>query len=117
MTGAPPGREYREGHRRRGRQDASGQEDRSSAHEASPSRGRAAAGARGGVVGPSERVNLLVVCALVTFEAVSRLVHPVAVTGGIVVTVAAVGVAVNVSATWVMARANCDSINVRGASE
>jgi cobalt-zinc-cadmium efflux system protein len=51
----------------------------------------------------------------VAFEAISRLVHPVAVTGGIVVAVAAVGVAVNVAATWVMARANRDSINVRGA--
>ena len=60
-------------------------------------------------------ITLLVVSALVAFEAVSRLVHPVAVTGGIVVAVAAVGVAVNVAATWVMARANRDSINVRGA--
>jgi cobalt-zinc-cadmium efflux system protein len=60
-------------------------------------------------------ITLLVVSALVAFEAVSRLIHPVAVTGGIVVTVAAVGVAVNVAATWVMARANRDSINVKGA--
>jgi cobalt-zinc-cadmium efflux system protein len=60
-------------------------------------------------------ITLLVVSALVTFEAVSRLLHPLAVTGRIVVTVAAVGVAVNVAATWVMARANRDSINVRGA--
>jgi cobalt-zinc-cadmium efflux system protein len=60
-------------------------------------------------------ITLLVVSALVAFEAVSRLLHPVAVTGGIVVTVAAVGVAVNVAATWVLARANRDSINVRGA--
>lgn len=60
-------------------------------------------------------ITLLVVSALVTFEAVRRLVHPAAVTGGIVVAVAAVGVAVNVVATWVMARANRDSINVRGA--
>jgi cobalt-zinc-cadmium efflux system protein len=60
-------------------------------------------------------ITLLVVSALVSFEAVSRLVHPVAVTGGIVVTVAAVGVAVNVAATWVMARANRGSINVSGA--
>jgi cobalt-zinc-cadmium efflux system protein len=37
------------------------------------------------------------------------------VTGGIVVAVAAVGVAVNVAATWVLARANRDSINVRAA--
>ena len=58
---------------------------------------------------------MLVVSALVAFEAVSRLIHPVPVTGGIVVTVAAVGVAVNVAASWVMARASRDSINVKGA--
>ncbi|HEX4659111.1 MAG TPA: hypothetical protein VH307_17110 [Streptosporangiaceae bacterium] len=47
------------------------------------------------------------------FGAISRLIHPVAVTGGIVVTVAAVGVGVNVVATGVLARANRASINVR----
>ena len=60
-------------------------------------------------------ITLLVVSALVAFEAISRMIHPVAVTGGIVVAVAAVGVAVNVAATCVMARANRASINVRGA--
>src|SRR6266851_2595708 len=60
-------------------------------------------------------ITLLVISALVAFEAISRLIHPVPVTGGIMVTVAAVGVAVNVAATWVMARANRDSINVKGA--
>jgi cobalt-zinc-cadmium efflux system protein len=60
-------------------------------------------------------ITLLVVSALVAFEAISRLIHPLAVTGGIVVAVAAVGVAVNVAATWVLARANRASINVRGA--
>jgi cobalt-zinc-cadmium efflux system protein len=60
-------------------------------------------------------ITLLVVSALVAFEAITRLVHPVAVTGGIVVAVAAVGVAVNAAATWVIAKANRDSINVRGA--
>ena len=60
-------------------------------------------------------ITLLVVSALVTFEAISRLVHPAPVTGGIVVTVAAVGVAVNLAATWIIARGSRDSINVRGA--
>jgi cobalt-zinc-cadmium efflux system protein len=60
-------------------------------------------------------ITLLVISALVAFEAISRLLHPVPVTGGIVVAVAAVGVAVNVAATWVIAKANRDSINVRGA--
>jgi cobalt-zinc-cadmium efflux system protein len=60
-------------------------------------------------------ITLLVISALVAFEAISRLFHPQPVTGGIVVTVAAVGVAINVAATWVMAKANRDSINVKGA--
>jgi cobalt-zinc-cadmium efflux system protein len=60
-------------------------------------------------------ITLLVISALVAFEAVSRLIHPLPVTGGIVVAVAAVGVAVNVAATWILARANRGSINVRGA--
>jgi cobalt-zinc-cadmium efflux system protein len=60
-------------------------------------------------------ITLLVISALVAFEAITRLVHPVAVRGGIVVTVAAIGVAVNVAATWAISRANRRSINVRGA--
>jgi cobalt-zinc-cadmium efflux system protein len=60
-------------------------------------------------------ITLLVVSALVAFEAITRLVHPVRVTGGIVVAVAAVGVVVNVAATLVIARANRQSINVKGA--
>jgi cobalt-zinc-cadmium efflux system protein len=60
-------------------------------------------------------ITLLVISALVAFESISRLIHPLAVTGGIVVAVAAVGVAVNVAATWVLAKANRGSINVRGA--
>jgi cobalt-zinc-cadmium efflux system protein len=60
-------------------------------------------------------ITLLVISALIAFEAISRLIHPRPVTGGVVVTVAAVGVAVNVAATWVIAKANRDSVNVRGA--
>ena len=60
-------------------------------------------------------ITLLVVSALVAFEAITRLVHPVPVTGGIVVAVAAVGVAVNAAATWVIGKANRDSLNVKGA--
>jgi cobalt-zinc-cadmium efflux system protein len=56
-----------------------------------------------------------VVSALVAFEAISRLIHPVAVQGGIVVAIAAVGVAVNAAATWVIAKASHESINVKGA--
>jgi cobalt-zinc-cadmium efflux system protein len=60
-------------------------------------------------------ITLLVISALVASGAVSRLIHPQPVTGPIVVAVAAVGVAVNVAATWVMAKANRDSVNVKGA--
>jgi cobalt-zinc-cadmium efflux system protein len=60
-------------------------------------------------------ITLLVVSALVAFEAITRLVHPVAVHGGIVIIVASVGVAVNVAATWVISRASRESVNVRGA--
>jgi cobalt-zinc-cadmium efflux system protein len=60
-------------------------------------------------------ITLLVVSALVAFEAITRLVHPVAVRGGIVVSVAAVGVAVNLAATWVISRADRSSVNVRGS--
>jgi cobalt-zinc-cadmium efflux system protein len=60
-------------------------------------------------------ITLLGSSALVAFEAISRLIRPLPVTGGIVVAVAAAGVAVNVAATWVLARANRGSINVRGA--
>jgi cobalt-zinc-cadmium efflux system protein len=60
-------------------------------------------------------ITLLVVSALVAFEAISRLLHPVLVHGGLVVIVAAIGLVVNIAATWVLARANRGSINVRGA--
>jgi cobalt-zinc-cadmium efflux system protein len=60
-------------------------------------------------------ITLLVVSALVAFQAIERLVHPVTVRGGIMVIVAAVGVAVNVAASWLISRASRKSINVRGA--
>jgi cobalt-zinc-cadmium efflux system protein len=60
-------------------------------------------------------ITLVVVSALVGAEAIARLLHPVAVHGGIVVIVAAVGVAVNLAASWILARADRGSINVRGS--
>jgi cobalt-zinc-cadmium efflux system protein len=60
-------------------------------------------------------VTLLVVGLLVLFEAVHRLVHPVAVHGATMVVVAVVGVVVNVVATWVLSKANRSSLNVEGA--
>ena len=60
-------------------------------------------------------ITLLVVAGIVTAEAISRLVHPPAVDGGPVIVVAAAGIAVNVAAAWVLARANRSSLNVQGA--
>lgn len=60
-------------------------------------------------------VTLLVVGMLVLFEGVRRLIDPPAVEGVPLVVVALVGVAVNVVATWVLAKANRSSLNVEGA--
>ena len=60
-------------------------------------------------------ITLLVVAAVITVEAIGRLIHPPAVAGGAVLTVALIGVVVNVAATWVLAKANRSSLNVEGA--
>jgi cobalt-zinc-cadmium efflux system protein len=46
---------------------------------------------------------------------VTRLLHPSAVEGGVLIVVAAVGVAVNLAATVTMARADRRSLNIEGA--
>jgi cobalt-zinc-cadmium efflux system protein len=60
-------------------------------------------------------ITLLVVSGIVAVEAVTRLIHPPRVDGGPVVAVAAAGIAVNIAAAWVLARANRSSLNVQGA--
>jgi len=60
-------------------------------------------------------IALLVVSALVTYDAVVRLVHPSPVDGAVLIVVATVGVAVNLVATLTMARANRRSLNIEGA--
>jgi cobalt-zinc-cadmium efflux system protein len=60
-------------------------------------------------------ITLLIVSALVTWDAVVRLLHPSSVDGAVLIVVAAVGVAVNVVATSVMARANRRSLNIEWA--
>jgi len=60
-------------------------------------------------------ITLLVVSGIVAVEAVNRLIHPPAVDGGPVVTVAAIGIAVNIAAAGVLARANRSSLNIAGA--
>jgi cobalt-zinc-cadmium efflux system protein len=60
-------------------------------------------------------ISLIVVAALVTFEAIVRLLNPSPVDGVVLIVVASVGVAVNLVATVVMSRANRQSLNVEGA--
>ncbi|MCW2547508.1 MAG: cadmium, cobalt and zinc/H(+)-K(+) antiporter, partial [Mycobacterium sp.] len=60
-------------------------------------------------------ISLLVVSALVSVEAIQRLVHPDKVAGGAVLVVAIVGVIINVLAAGTLAKANRTSLNVEGA--
>ena len=60
-------------------------------------------------------ITLLLVGAWIVYSAVRRLIHPPEVRGGIVLVVALVGVLVNLVATRVLARANRESLNIRGA--
>jgi cobalt-zinc-cadmium efflux system protein len=59
--------------------------------------------------------TLLVLGLLIVVEGIRRLVNPPDVEGGAVLVVALVGVAVNLVATYVLARANRESLNVEGA--
>ena len=60
-------------------------------------------------------VTLVLVGAWIVYSAVRRLVHPTEVRGGLVLVVALAGVVVNLAATTLLARANRESLNVRGA--
>jgi cobalt-zinc-cadmium efflux system protein len=60
-------------------------------------------------------ISLLVISALIAFEAIRRLVHPSGVTGSVVIVVASVGIVVNLAATWSLGHANRESLNVKGA--
>src|SRR5581483_7837053 len=60
-------------------------------------------------------IALLLVAVWIVYGAVRRLVSPADVSGGIVLVVALGGVAVNLAATLVLARADRESLNVRGA--
>ncbi|GAA1986482.1 cation diffusion facilitator family transporter [Catenulispora subtropica] len=60
-------------------------------------------------------VTLLVLSAVLAFEAIRRLVNPPEVTGGLVLATALVGIVVNIAAAWSISRANRTSLNVEGA--
>ena len=65
--------------------------------------------------GQANGAVLLVLGVLVTYESISRLITPPDVAGTTVTVVAAFGVAVNIAAAWVLAKANRRSMNVEGS--
>src|SRR5262249_19584374 len=64
---------------------------------------------------PADGVTLLVLRIWIVYRAIRRVVSPPVVHGGVVLVVALAGVAVNLAATLVLARADRESLNVRGA--
>src|ERR1035438_8015016 len=60
-------------------------------------------------------VALFAMSLLIVVGAIERLVNPHHVRGGLVLIVAVVGAFINVLATWVLSKANRQSLNVRGA--
>jgi cobalt-zinc-cadmium efflux system protein len=60
-------------------------------------------------------VTLLILAALITYAAIHRLIDPPQVKAGLVLAVALVGIAVNLTATWTLASANRRSMNVEGS--
>jgi cobalt-zinc-cadmium efflux system protein len=58
---------------------------------------------------------LLILAAIIGWEAIERLSDPPAVEGGVVVAVGALGALVNVAAAWALSRAERRSLNVEGA--
>jgi cobalt-zinc-cadmium efflux system protein len=60
-------------------------------------------------------VTLLILAAFIAYAALGRIVSPPDVRAGLVLAVALVGVAVNLAATWTLARASRRSLNVEGS--
>jgi cobalt-zinc-cadmium efflux system protein len=60
-------------------------------------------------------VTLLILAALIAYEAIRRLFDPPHVQAGLILAVALAGVAVNLAATWMLAKANRRSMNVEGS--
>ena len=65
--------------------------------------------------GLSNGITLLVLGALIVFEAVQRLLHPAPAGGLPILVVAIAGIGVNLLATWQLARAQQRSMNIRGS--
>jgi cobalt-zinc-cadmium efflux system protein len=60
-------------------------------------------------------VTLLVLGGFITYEGIRRLFEPPDVRAGLILAIALVGVVVNLVATWVLSRANRQSLNVEGS--
>jgi cobalt-zinc-cadmium efflux system protein len=60
-------------------------------------------------------VTLLILAAFITYEAIRRLFDPPHVLAGLMLVVALIGVVVNLAATWTLAKANRQSMNVEGS--
>jgi len=60
-------------------------------------------------------VTLLVLACFIAYEAIHRLIDPPHVRAGLILAIALVGVVVNLIATWTLARANRQSLNVEGS--
>jgi cobalt-zinc-cadmium efflux system protein len=60
-------------------------------------------------------VTLLIFAGFIAYEATRRLFNPPHVTGGLMLAVALVGIAVNLAAAWTLASANRRSLNVEGS--
>lgn len=60
-------------------------------------------------------VTLFVLVVYFLYEGVRRLIDPPVVDGGLVAITAGIGIVVNVGATWLMSRANRQSLNIEGA--
>jgi cobalt-zinc-cadmium efflux system protein len=65
--------------------------------------------------GQANSAVLLVLGVIVIYEAITRLISPPDVAGGLVTIVAGIGVAVNIAAAVVLAKANRQSLNVEGS--
>jgi cobalt-zinc-cadmium efflux system protein len=65
--------------------------------------------------GQANGAVLLVLGVLVSYEAISRLIHPPDVAGVLVTLVAGIGIVINIVAAWVLAKANRESLNVEGS--
>jgi cobalt-zinc-cadmium efflux system protein len=60
-------------------------------------------------------VTLLILATLIVYEATRRMFGPPHVQAGLILAVALMGVAVNLAATWTLAKANRQSMNIEGS--